>query len=102
MDPLKKILSVSAILLVTHCLLVTSQGHASKRCEILGQTKAICTEKHLISAKLDGLPLDLRSLVLDRNQISVLEDNVLWVSSPLYLDQWKVRLVMMIFHDITQ
>lgn len=53
-----------------------SQGLASKRCEFMNTSVAICTEKFLISAQLDGLPWRLRVLSLDRNQISVLENNV--------------------------
>lgn len=63
---------------------VMSQGLASKRCEFMNSSMAICTDKFLISAQLDGLPLGLRVLSLDRNQINVLENNVFWVSAGDY------------------
>lgn len=59
---------------------VMSQTLASKRCEVMDSYTARCTDKFLISAQLDGLPFALRSLNLDRNQISTLEDNAFWVS----------------------
>lgn len=66
-------------IIITPFVGVTSQGLASKRCDVLNVSVAVCTEKFLISAQLSGLPFSLRMLNLDRNQISVLENNVFWV-----------------------
>lgn len=82
MDNHHKKLIIATGFLVSLCYLqqVNSQGLASKRCEILEVSVAKCTDKFLISAQLDGLPQRLRSLILDRNQISSLENNAFYVS----------------------
>lgn len=54
-------------------------GAAHPLCNTVTDTKANCADKFLISAKLNGLPFTLKNLNLDRNQISVLENQVFMV-----------------------
>lgn len=73
-------LTLSVVTILHGNILVSGQGLASKRCKFPNMSMANCSGNFLISAQLDGLPLDLRVLNLDRNQISILENNVFMVS----------------------
>lgn len=78
-------IKTSPVLIVILTLLqlpiyIVCHGIDSKTCEFLNSTMVSFTKRGLISAEMEGLPLDLGVSRLDQNNITTIENHTFWVS----------------------